>query len=260
MKIKGNYIFLKKIAVFFFSIICIIGCIFIAQFFASALTTGIIQVSSNANNALCEFKVYAISVGSYSTKNTAETIALSYRQKNAAGFIYKENEKYHIIVSAYEKENDAKMVKESLEKENLQCEIILISFSEVHLKNISSTTQEKTFLESLNIFKTIFIELYDISISLDTEVIDETKAKIDIISLKATTEERLQKINRGTTSVDGIYYQIIKNKYEEVISELNYLKNYESTENINLSSKIKFSYLNILTIASDLISLLNNEI
>lgn len=260
MKIKRKNSFLKKITIFLFSVLCISGCIFIAQFFASALTTGIIQVSSNVSNNFSDFKVYAISVGSYSTRNVAESIAISYRQKNAAGYIHKKNEKYYIIVSAYEKENDAKLVKDSLEQDNLQCEIIMLSFSDVSLQNVSSTTQEKIFLDSLNIFKKVFVDLYDISISLDTKVIDEIRAKIDIITIKARIEEKLQRINQGATSIDGIYYQMIRNKYNELLLELESLKNYEQEEDITFSAQIKLAYMETLRIAEDLIDLLNNEV
>jgi hypothetical protein len=91
-------------------------------------------------------------------------------------------------------------------------------------------------------------------------VIDVTKAKIQIISTKANVEETLESINKGTTSIDGIYYQIIKSKYTQLISSLNDLKNYEETNGISLSSKIKYNYLYFLDLAEDLIDLLNNEI
>lgn len=260
MIIKRKRNFFKKLTVFAFSIICIVGCVFIAQFFASALTTGALYVSSSNSNALSDFKVYAVSLGSYSTKSLAESSATSYRKKNAAGYVYKIDERYYVLASAYEKENDARLVKENLQKEGEQCDIVIISFKEVKLNNVSSTSQEKDFLETLNVFKSTFVGLYDISISLDTAVIDETKAKIEIIALKAKVEERLQKINKGTTSIDGIYYQIIKSKYNELIAELDALKNYEQVGGIFLSGQIKFIYLKILDIAEDLIDTLNNEI
>lgn len=251
---------INKIGVFIFSIMCVATCVIVAQLFSSFLTVGSLPVSLNSNGTFSEFKIYAISLGSYATKTLAENSAVSYREKNAGGYVYKLNSLYHILASGYEKENDAKLVQDNLLKENINTTVVTITFDKVQLKNISSATQEKEFTGSLDIFKVIFVNLYDISVSLDTSIIDQTKAKIEIIAIKAKVEEELEGIKKGTTAIDGIYYQIIKNKLNSVIDILNELKNYEEKEGIILSAKIKYTYLQSLEIASDLIDSLNNQI
>lgn len=255
-----KYRVLNKIFVFLFSVICVVTCVFVAQVFSSFLTIGSLQVSSNTTNSICEFKVYAISLGVYSNKYSAETSATNFIKRNAGGYVFKINGSYHVLASAYEKENDAKLVRENLLLEGIESEIIEITFPNVLLESISSKAQEKEFIESLNIFKIAYLELYDVSVSLDTSVIDQTRAKIEIISIKADVEEKLEKINKGTTAIDGIYYQTIKNKYNELIDILSSLKNFEETDGIILSAKIKYCYLEILDMARDLIDTLNNEI
>lgn len=257
---KKRKVFVNKMFIFVFSIVCVAVCVFIAQFFASVLTVGSLQVSSTANNSLSEFKVYAVSLGNYSTKSSAQSVASTYKQRNAAGYVIEANGSYHVIASAYEKENDAKLVQDNLVQENITTQIIVLTFNEVELQNVSSTAQEKIFVESLGVFKTVYLDLYDISVSLDTNVIDITKARIEIIAVKANVEEKLESIKRGTTSVDGMYYQIIKNKYNEIINMLTDLKNYEEESGIVLSAKIKYAYIDVLQTAKDLISALNNEI
>jgi hypothetical protein len=73
-------------------------------------------------------------------------------------------------------------------------------------------------------------------------------------------EQELENLNKGTTAIDGIYYQLIKNRYNSVIEILNDLKRFEESEGITFSSQIKYEYLHILNIAEELISSLNNEI
>lgn len=255
---KGRRV-LNKIFIFIFSVVCVAVCVCLAEVFSSFLTVGGIPVVSTSNSQLSDFKVYAISLGSYSSKYLAETNASGYRQKNAGGYVLKIDEVYHIIASAYEKENDAKLVQSNLLEESITSSIVNISFDEVQLENVSSSSIGKEFINSLSIFRTVFLELYDISVSLDTSVIDITKARIEIISIKAEIEEHLAGIGRGTTAVDGIYYQMIKNKLDLSINILNDLKNYEEEGGIILSSKIKYTYLYILDLANDLISSLNNE-
>ncbi|MDD4110400.1 MAG: hypothetical protein PHS54_02475 [Clostridia bacterium] len=256
---KKNRTF-NKIFIFLFSIICVVACVFVAQVCSSFLAIGSLAVSSNTTNSISEFKVYAISLGAHSTKYLADTSAATFKQKNAGGYVLKVNGAYHVLASAYEKENDAKLVQDNLLLEEINSEIIELTFESILFESVSSKSQEKEFIDSLSVFKIVFLELYDVSVSLDTSVIDKTMAKIEIISIKADVEERLEKINKGTTAIDGIYYQTIKNKYNDVIDALILLKNYEETDGIILSAKIKYYYLNILDMATDLINTLNNEI
>lgn len=251
--------FFNKVSIFVFSIACVAICIFVAQFFASVLTLGSLQVTSGSVNSFSEFKVYAISFGKNTSKSVAESNALTFRQRNAGGYVYKIDGMYYILGSAYEKENDAKLVQSNLSEESIHSEIIPITFGKVQIAKVSSVNQEKEFASSLNIFKTVFLGLYDISVSLDTNTIDSSKAKIEIIALKAKVEEALEGIKMGTTAIDGIYYQIIKDKYNLVINTLNNLKNYEGEGGIILSAKIKYTYLYSLDIAGELINALNNE-
>lgn len=249
---------LNKFFIIVFSLACVAVCVCLAQVFASVLTVGGLSFT-NINSDFADFKVYAISLGTYSTKSAAEASAASAHQKNAGGFVYRKDGLFYVLASAYEKENDAKLVQESLSGEGINNEIITITFNEVELQDISTVLVEKEFIESLNIFKTAFLKLYDISVSLDTSVIDITRAKIEIIAVKAEVEGKLESLTKGASTIDGIYYQIIKNKYNIVIQELNDLKNYEEIGGIFLSAKIKYSYLYIINVAEDLIASLNNE-
>ncbi len=257
---KKRRFILNKIFIFAFSIICVGLCICVAEVFASVLTVGSLNISSASTTTISDFKVYAISLGSYSTKNIAQSNAEIIQKKNGAGFVYKSNGTYKVLASAYEKENDAKLVQENLLKEDIMSEIITITFNKIQLEKVSSISQEKEFVESLNIFKTVFLKLYDISVSLDTAVFDQTSAKIKIIETKANVEESLENLNKGTTAVDGIYYQIIKNKYNAIIDELNELKNFEEENGVVFSAKIKLAYFNVLKNAEELIDSLSNEI
>jgi hypothetical protein len=219
---------------------------------------GSLDVGSG-NTGFSEFKVYTISLGAFQTKSNAQTHADNVQKKNAGGYIYQRDGAYHVLLSAYEKENDARLVMKNLQDVGTTCELLTITFNEANFYNISSTAYKKELSSSLNIFKTVYLKLYDISISLDTSVMDDPKAKIEVISIKAEVEKTLEEISKGTSSMDGIYYQMVKNKYEEIINILNEVKNYEATDGILLSAKIKYSYLETLHLAQKLIDIINNE-
>lgn len=247
----------NKIFVLIFSVVCVALSVVIASLLSSAIT---VSGGATITNSFSDFKIYCISLGEYTSSSQATSKAEESLKKGGGGFVFKDDNIYHVLASAYEKENDAKLVQQNLAESGISSKIITIEISKPQLKDVSSEQQKKSFLQALSQLKTTYVMLYDISVSLDTEAFDETKAKIEIIAVKGNLESMLEKTNKGETSVDGIYYQMIKNTYSQTETILENLKNYENIDGITLSAKIKNAYLNIINQLDNLIDLLNNNI
>ena len=247
----------SKFFVFIFSILCVGLCVVAANLLSSAITVSGKAVSSSG---FSELKVFAISLGEFTSESQAKTLAEQISKKGGAGFVYKTDNLFYVLASAYEEENDAKLVQKNLSEAGTTSNIIEISCGIPEFKDVSSTQQKKAFQSALTQLKSTFILLYDISVSLDTGAIDETKAKIEIIDVNSQLETILKKTSKGTSAIDGIYYQQISNTFSEIEDCLNVLKNYESIDGVSLSSKIKNGYLSVVDKTKDLIELINNEI
>lgn len=247
----------NKIFVLIFSVVCVALSVVIASLLSSAIT---VSGGATITNSFSDFKIYCISLGEYTSSSQATSKVEESLKKGGGGFVFKDDNIYHVLASAYEKENDAKLVQQNLAESGISSKIIIIEISKPQLKDVSSEQQKKSFLQALSQLKTTYVMLYDISVSLDTEAFDETKAKIEIIAVKGNLESMLEKTNKGETSVDGIYYQMIKNTYSQTETILENLKNYENIDGITLSAKIKNAYLNIINQLDNLIDLLNNNI
>ncbi len=246
---------LGKIFVLFLSLVCIAVCVLLASILSSAIT-----VSSSASSSSYDgFEIYAISLGSYTSKQAAQATEEDVMQRGGAGYIYNKNEIYYVLASAYERENDAKLVKENLTANNNTCTIMKIEISAPDLSKTSSSSQAKSFLSALGEIKNSVLKLYDVSVALDTKTVDETKAKIQIIGIKGTLEKEFEKISRGTNAVDGIYYQTIKNTFASLEKRLADLRNYQTINGISLSAMVKKTYLNFFFELQSLTSALNNE-
>lgn len=248
----------SKFFILLFSIVCVCACVFVAKLLSSAITVsgnGITQSTSFQG-----FEIYAVSLGQYSSKSQAESTCEAIAKKGGAGYIYETNNMYYVLASAYEKENDAKLVQENLSSNGISSKIIKIGVSSVDFSNASSSTQKKAFSSALVELKNAYVSLYDISVSLDTNSYDDAKAKIEIICVKGNLETALEKISKGSSSYDGIYYQMIKNTFNSVVDNLNDIKNYQVTNNISLSAKIKFTYINLIEEINSLSDLLNNKV
>ena len=203
---------LGKIFVLFLSVVCIAVCVLLASILSSAIT-----VSSSASSSSYDgFEIYAISLGSYTSKQAAQATEEDVMQRGGAGYIYKKNEIYYVLASAYERENDAKLVKENLTANNNTCTIMKIEISAPDLSKTSSSSQAKSFLSALGEIKNSVLKLYDVSVALDTKTVDETKAKIQIIEIKGKTRRvyakntvtkrcriRLDESKNKRTGIDG---------------------------------------------------------
>lgn len=251
----------RKIFVLIFSVICVAVCVFVAQLVSSVITvSGGASITETATGKFSGFDVYAISLGSYTSELQAESNTSNVLKKNGAGYVYKADGLYHVIASAYLIENDAKSVQGNLQEGGIQSQVVKLTFDVVDFAGVSSARQQKNFCAALICLKTVYTQLYDISVSLDTKVMDDSKARIEIIAVKSLMETALEGTSKGSSSTDGIYYQMIKNKYDEVENLLIQLKNYENTEGVELSAKIKNTYMKSLNLIEDLIDLLNNKI
>ena len=246
---------LGKIFVLLLSIACIAVCVLLASVLSSAITVS----GSTSTSSYDGFEIYAISLGSYTSKQAAEATEEDVMQRGGAGYIYKKNEIYYVLASAYERENDAKLVKENLAASNNTCTIMKIEISAPDLSKTSSSSQAKSFLSALGEIKNSVLKLYDVSVALDTKTVDETKAKIQIIEIKGSLEKEFEKLSRGTNAVDGIYYQTIKNTFSTLEGELSDLRNYQTINGISLSTMVKKTYLNFFFELQSLTSALNNE-
>lgn len=246
---------LGKIFVLLLSIACIAVCVLLASVLSSVITVSGLTSTSSYDG----FEIYAISLGSYTSKQAAEATEEDVMQRGGAGYIYKKNEIYYVLASAYERENDAKLVKENLAASNNTCTIMKIEISAPDLSKTSSSSQAKSFLSALGEIKNSVLKLYDVSVALDTKAVDETKAKIQIIEIKGNLEKEFEKLSRGSSAVDGIYYQIIKNTFSTLEGELSDLRNYQAVNGISLSTMVKKTYLNFFFELQSLTSALNNE-
>lgn len=247
----------NKFFILIFSIVCVAVCVLFANLLSSAIT---VSGSAKSSSSYSPFTIYAISLGQYSSKSSAEAICNDVKKKGGAGYVFKEDGLFHVFASAYEKENDAKLVQENLIKSGIDSSIVKMEIGEANFENVSSSSQTKEFESALSALKNAFLSLYDISVSLDTSASDETKAKISIIEVKSNLEKVLNSISKGNSSVDGIYYQMIKNTFDETEKILVELKDYENINGITLSSKIKYIYIEILEKLDDLTKGINNEI
>lgn len=239
---------MKKFSVFSFAIFAttIATCISCGYLLSNVLiSTNIFQFSSTV---VSEAKTYyALSTNSASTKSELATDSKTTLQsQNGAGVIYEKDEKFFLLASIYENLPDAEKVKTNLKAQDIKTEIIKIELSSTSVDGNFSNEEKNILATCLKSKFEIFESLYDVAISLDTQVFDMKKAKLECNNIFSKHIER--KANLETFfKDDSKTTATLKTELENISTHLSNLisENYE-TSNQTFSSLIKTTYCKIL--------------
>ena len=241
-------IFRKGFGAKLFSIICLVVCVALsltlADFFSNVITTTTFS-SSTGKVKGGSFSLYAIKLYSATTQAQANDLSANAKQKNCAGYIYMTNTEYMILASAYENQSDAQKVETNLKNSEISCEIITIDFPKLELStNVSST--EKTALENaVSVFRTIYKKLYDLSVSVDTNLSTEIESKIaiaNIVSEFTKIKASFESIFNQKISTELLELKLSLANVDKILSDLS---NFSDTT-IPYSAQIKHTYFEVL--------------
>lgn len=240
-KIKN--IKLGKIFTFAFGLVTFGLMLTMADFFSSLITVGGFSFS-NDNINQNEYKLYAVYTNSYQEKILASECCEQIQRQGGAGYIYMNESSYTVIAGMYENETDAKKVLSNIIEKKPDANIMTITIPQITI-NSNLTQQEKaTINASITLFKNVYKKLYDISISLDTAVVNEVKARLEVNEICSNTQKVLNDFNTIFSENIKTNLLSIRLSLESIITYLNDLIN--SNTIIPFSSLVKECYCKII--------------
>ena len=243
---------IKKAGKFFAIIMSVLAlCLTftMADFFSSLITVGGFTFTSNSIT-LPKYNLFAVCITSANTKAQAEENANMCKMQGGAGYLYLYEGKFYIIASVYENESDADKVLTNIKNTNPHSTKINIQIDTISISSNLSSEEKTTLEKALNIFKDTYKELYDISVSLDTGVINEVNARLSVNSLGSG----INTISSNFTTLFNAQmtnnFLNIKLKLNELSSTINNLINAPTTH--PYTSQLKLAYTETLFIYSSL--------
>ena len=235
----------NKLFVIFVSIFCIMLCISFAELFSSLITTSGMSNIKDSEIKQNSFTLYAISLYSTETEALAKENAVLARRHGGAGFIWQGEDKFYVLASCYENNSDATKVKENLQTGGTTCEVIELKFDALAISS-TVTGQEKTALEqSLQCYKNLYKQLYDLSVSIDTNLLTEIQAKVSLSDITSNFSKIQSNFNALLNSKLTASILEVKLSLENVEEILESLEQFSSSET-PYTSMVKYSYFNIL--------------
>ena len=237
-----------------FITIGIIILIIIMLFCANYLSLLFLTTTEKASTSLTSnsLTIYAISFDKSLTQAGGESLAIDYRKIGAGGYVWQEENYYYILSSAYVNENDAILVQNSVKQNhNIETSIIKLNIPSFNLNVTIDSDEKKALQKALNLYENVYKQLFDIAISLDTNVYNEISARLVLNNIFS---------NANTIVADyKIFFEDVESlntltKYlEELILTLQKLcSGITISTNQTMSSLIKYRYIEILAQAKNL--------
>lgn len=236
----------SKFGHFFSVIFCLVSFALIvtmADIFSSLITVGGFSFSTDNIN-LSEYKVYAVCTSSHQEKVMAQESAESIKKQGGAGFIYMNKSSYNVVAGIYETEADAKKVLSNIIEKKPDSMIVTITIPSIIISNNLSSQEKTTVNECLVIFKNVYKKLYDISVSLDTAVLNEVNARLDVNSISSNVQNTLNNFNTIFSNNTNTSLLSLKLSLEEI---QDYLKDLvEISSSIPFTAFVKETYCKVI--------------
>ncbi len=236
---------MSKVIAVFSIVLCLGLCISFAELFSSLITVGGFNAIKNNEIKQASFSLYAISLYQTDTKAKAQDLAEIVQRKNGAGFIWQTDTAFNVLASCYENLADAQKVQENLKASNTTSEIITLNFQEISIKAEVSEQEKNALIGGITSYKNMYKKLYDLSVSIDTNLYTEIEAKVllsDIISEFSKIQANFETLFNPKLTSSLLE---LKLSLKNVSNILESLSNFSSSE-IPYTSQVKNSYFQIL--------------
>ncbi len=236
----------KKIFLFSILTIFIVFCTIMAVLISNILVKTD-QSSENVNSN--SFTLYMISLSKSKVEKESISRASDFQKIGAGGFVWYQDEYYHVITSAYLEKNDAILVQNSIKiNQNLESEIITVSFPSIIINGTFNNDEKKVLIKALNSVYQYYNEIYDISISLDTGVYNEISARLAVNNVHHNLNNIIDDYETMFINKNEILTNLKNMLNECLMVSQNLCSGVLISSNQTYSSLLKYRYLEILNI------------
>ncbi|MBE7073901.1 MAG: hypothetical protein E7379_02280 [Clostridiales bacterium] len=197
-----------------------------------------------------EFEMYLISLSKSQVESEARSHAEDFQIIGAGGFIWEKDGYFHIISSGYLNKPDAELVQNSIKlNQNLDSELLSVKFDSISIYGNWQTEESKALSALLSSCTNFYCNIYDIAISLDTAVCNETTAKLAVNSAHHDFSTTLANFNTLFSkpcpeNLSSIYNLAVQGyKIGEKLA-----REEKVNPNQNYSSLLKYRYLEVMNL------------
>lgn len=192
------------------------------------------------------FILYAIQLGAFTGKENAEAVAREIQTKGGAGYIL--NDKYfRVLAMGYASQDDAQKVRQQLKNDGLESQIYSISAPGVNMEITASADKVNSVKSAFSIWIDKTKALEDMAKKLDTSAISVEDAKKDIEETVGAFESTLEQLKAYSATQDSNHVLTgLQELYQKSIESLRQIFNENISDRVANSSKIKYTYIDMV--------------
>ena len=252
--IRKPFAFIKKMCAIILVIGIVVGTFILADICSGALNVSAIglNISNNDRINVDRYSLYAISMGAYEDKASAEKVALGLQVQGGAGYVWQSNNKHLVLGSIYAKKEEADSVLDSLSKTNYQAQLFEIKFAKLSLVIKGLEKQDNAFIKNLFLcLDKMYADIYTYSINYDSNASTNLAISAGLNTLKGEVKIYISKLQELSTRVNSNYVDIMKDSFillDSVLdtavyrtltdSGINYYLKYLMCEVVDISYKL----------------------
>lgn len=224
--------------------LCLIFATICAGVFLSGLIPNIAGI--NTNLIVKNRQIYAVSGGEFEDYNTAIVFSETLKKQGGAGYVFKTENAYNVLLSAYPKKEDALTVIENLSQEGVDTFLVTLNYQSLSMSLECENDEKKIIKNACNSFFDCYDSLYTLSLDYDRNSYSKGEILNQIEDLKTDIEKNkklLKTSNQNISQASLVYLKLYLDEMVEVVDNLLNCKE-------NFSAEIKYSYFKCLQIYS----------
>ena len=214
--IKKPFAWFKKVLVLMLVVIMVVGTFILADICSGALSVGALGLNFSGSDRINidKHSLYAISMGAYEDKPSADKVALGLQVQGGAGYVWQSNNKYLVLGSIYSKKEDADSVVDDLSKSNYAVQVFEIKFAKLSLVIKGLEKQDTAFIKDMFLdLDKIYADIYTYSINYDSNASNNLAISAGLNTLKGEVKKYISKLQELATKVSSNYVSIIKDSF-----------------------------------------------
>lgn len=218
--------------------ICAVSTFLCADYF----TSGLVLAAFEPKVSVTDTKTYyAVRLGYFSDKKTADSYSLDIAARAAAGYIRSDNN-YSVIAAVYTEKERAEKVVDRLMKGNTAATITAIEIKPFNSKYLNNSVYNNC-ITALETFDEVYIKLFDLSNALDKSQTNETGAKETVNNIISDVKNKKDVFDKATSTCVHPAVTKISSSLSLIIRRLEEIG---KTDYVYPSSPVRYAYTAIV--------------
>ena len=233
-------------------IIFLVACLIVANYLSLLL----VRTDSNAENVSSNaFELYMLTLAKSQVEKEAFSLAQDYQCIGAGGYVWQQDDYYYVVSSVYANKNDAVLVQNSVKtNQGFDSEIITVKFNALTINGNFSADEKRVLTKALNCFYDFYLSIYDVAISLDTNVYNEISARLAVNNAHNTLNNTIDDFNTLFTSPSGEIEELSSSLTQALNESKNLCGGTLISSSQTYSSLLKYRYTAVLGIFYQLLN------